>query len=152
MALGTVEQYLHDEIKKYGTICLPLIDSENSTDVVISIAKGVEERGASALLVGGSSAIDQLELAKIVVEIKSTSKLPVILFPGNVTGVSPKADAILFTSLLNSDNPYFITEAQALGALAVKKYAIEPLPTAYIIILHSYTNLYSLHAWFTIQF
>jgi phosphoglycerol geranylgeranyltransferase len=134
VALGTVEQYLHDEIKKYGTICLPLIDSENSTDVVISIAKGVEERGASALLVGGSSAIDQLELAKIVVEIKSTSKLPVILFPGNVTGVSPKADAILFTSLLNSDNPYFITEAQALGALAVKKYAIEPLPTAYIII------------------
>ena len=34
----------------------------------------------------------------------------------------------------NSENTYFITEAQALGALAVKKYAIEPLPTAYIIV------------------
>ena len=57
-----------------------------------------------------------------------------ILFPGNVTGVSPKADAILFSSLLNSENPYFITEAQSLGAVAVKKYGIEPLPTAYIIV------------------
>jgi phosphoglycerol geranylgeranyltransferase len=134
VAVGKVEQYLRDEIKKHGTICLPLIDSENSSDTAASIAKKMEERGASAILVGGSSAIDQLELAKLVAEMKSTIKVPVILFPGNITGVSPKADAILFSSLLNSENPYFITEAQALGALAVKKYAIEPLPTAYIIV------------------
>ena len=133
MAVGKVEKYLQDEIKKYGTICLPLIDSENSSDAS-TIAKKVEEKGASAILVGGSSAIDQLELAKVVAEIKSKIKIPVILFPGNVTGVSPNADAILFSSLLNSENPYFITEAQALGAIAVRKYGIEPLPTAYIII------------------
>jgi phosphoglycerol geranylgeranyltransferase len=130
---GKVEQYLRDEIKKHCTICLPLIDSENSSDAAAT-AKKVEEKGASAILVGGSSAVDQLDLAKVVGEIKSKIKIPVILFPGNVTGVSPKADAILFSSLLNSENPYFITEAQALGAVAVKKYGIEPLPTAYIII------------------
>lgn len=133
MALGKVEQYLRDEIKKHGTICLPLIDSENSSDVA-AIAKKVEEKGASAILVGGSSITDQLELAELVAETKTRIKIPVILFPGNVTGVSPKADAILFSSLLNSENPYFITEAQALAAIAVKKYGIEPLPTAYIIV------------------
>src|SRR5919107_6400958 len=63
VALGRVEQYLRDEIKDHGTICIPLIDTENSRDSA-SIAKTVEERGASAILVGGSSAIDQLELAK----------------------------------------------------------------------------------------
>ncbi len=130
---GKVEQYLTNEVKKWGTICLPLIDSENSTDAAMK-ARKVEEMGASAILVGGSSAIDQLELAKVVTEIKAHITVPVILFPGNVTGVSPKADAILFSSLLNSENPYFITEAQALGAIAVKKYGIEPLPTAYIIV------------------
>ena len=130
---GRVEQHLHKEIEKWGTICLPLIDSENSSDAALT-AKKVEELGASGILVGGSSATDQLELAKVVTEIKSNITVPVILFPGNVTGVSPKADAILFSSLLNSENPYFITGAQALGALAVKKYQIEPLPTAYIII------------------
>jgi phosphoglycerol geranylgeranyltransferase len=128
-----VEDYIRNEIKKHGTLCFPLIDSENSLHAT-SIAKEVEKMGASAILVGGSSAIDQLELAEIVSNIKSQIKIPVILFPGNVTGVSPKADAILFSSLLNSDNPYFITEAQALGALAVKKYEIEPLPTGYLII------------------
>ncbi|MFL6479039.1 MAG: geranylgeranylglyceryl/heptaprenylglyceryl phosphate synthase [Nitrososphaera sp.] len=133
MQLGKVEQYLQNEIKSHGTICLPLIDSENSTGAV-SIAKVVEERGASAILVGGSSAVDQIELTKLVGELKSTINIPIILFPGNVTGVSPKADAILFSSLLNSENTYFVTEAQALGALSVKKYEIEPLPTAYIII------------------
>ncbi|MCI0558435.1 MAG: geranylgeranylglyceryl/heptaprenylglyceryl phosphate synthase [Nitrososphaera sp.] len=130
---GKVEQYLRNEIKKRGTICLPLIDSENSKDAAV-LAKKLEAMDASAILVGGSSAIDQLELAKVVTELKANITLPVILFPGNITGVSPKADAILFSSLLNSENPYFITEAQALGALAVKKYGIEPLPTAYIIV------------------
>src|ERR1041385_3729171 len=128
-----IEEYIRSEINKQGTLCFPLIDSENSTDAAW-IAKKAEGIGASAILVGGSSAIDQLELTEIVSSIKSRVKIPVILFPGNVTGVSPKADAILFSSLLNSENPYFITEAQALGALAVKKYAIEALPTAYIII------------------
>ena len=130
---GKVEQYLNEEIKKWGTICLPLIDSENSSNAAV-VAKQVVDMGASAILVGGSSAIDQIELAKVVTEIKSNITVPVILFPGNVTGVSPNADAILFSSLLNSENPYFITEAQALGAVAVKKYGIEPLPTAYVII------------------
>jgi phosphoglycerol geranylgeranyltransferase len=133
VAPGKVEQRLRDEIDKYGTICLPLIDSENSTDAA-TIAKKVEEKGASGILVGGSSAVDQLELANVIAQIKSKVTIPVILFPGNVTGVSPKADAILFSSLLNSENPYFITEAQALGAIAVKKYGIEALPTAYVII------------------
>ncbi len=57
-----------------------------------------------------------------------------ILFPGNVTGVAPSADAIFFSCLMNSDNPYFLTEAQALGALAIKKYDLEPIPMAYLIV------------------
>ena len=94
----------------------------------------VERLGASAVLIGGSSVVDQIDLAKVVSDIKINAKIPVILFPGNVTGVVPKADAILFTSLLNSENPYFITEAQALGSMSVKRYNIEPLPTGYLII------------------
>jgi phosphoglycerol geranylgeranyltransferase len=136
-----VEEYIHKEIKKHGTLCFPLIDSENSSEAAC-IAKKAEKIGASAILVGGSSTIDQLELMEVVSSIKSQVSIPVILFPGNVTGVSPNADAILFSSLLNSESPYFITEAQALGALAVKKYKIEPLPTGYLIIGEGTT------AWF----
>ena len=83
---------------------------------------------------GGSTAIDQIELEEVVKTIKKAVTSPVILFPGNVTGVSPSADAIFFSCLMNSDNPYFITEAQALGALSVRKYNLEALPMAYLIV------------------
>jgi len=83
---------------------------------------------------GGSSATDQMEMAKAVKTIKKSIKIPIILFPGNITGVAPGADAILFSSLLNSENPYFISQAQALGAPSVLKFGLEPLPTAYLII------------------
>jgi phosphoglycerol geranylgeranyltransferase len=66
--------------------------------------------------------------------IKKAVTSPVILFPGNVTGVAPSADAIFFSCLMNSENPYFITEAQALGALAIRKHRIEAIPMAYLIV------------------
>ncbi|WP_196818454.1 geranylgeranylglyceryl/heptaprenylglyceryl phosphate synthase [Candidatus Nitrosocosmicus oleophilus] len=141
MILSRVENYINDELKRHKKICFALLDSENFEDIA-GVAKKVESLGASAILVGGSSAIDQLDLDKLVISIKSIISIPVILFPGNVTGVSPNADAILFTSLLNSEDPYFISGAQALGALLVKKYNIEPLPTGYIIIGDNTT------AWF----
>jgi phosphoglycerol geranylgeranyltransferase len=142
---NNVEDYIHKEIKKHGTLCFPLVDTENSSEAACT-AKKAEKIGASAILVGGSSTIDQLELMEVVSSIKSQVSIPVILFPGNVTGVSPKADAILFSSLLNSESPYFITEAQALGALAVKKHKIEPLPTGYLIIGEGTTAWFIGHA------
>ncbi len=114
---------------------MALLDSENiSPTDAAKLGATVEKCGAKAILVGGSTAIDQIELDAVVKEIKNTVTSPVILFPGNVTGVAPSADAIFFSCLMNSDNPYFITQAQALGALAIRKYDLETLPMAYIII------------------
>jgi phosphoglycerol geranylgeranyltransferase len=73
-------------------------------------------------------------MAEVVKNLKKAVKIPKILFPGNVTGVVPQADAILFSSLLNSENPYYISQAQALGAPNVLKFGLEPLPTAYLVI------------------
>ncbi|MCP8321443.1 MAG: geranylgeranylglyceryl/heptaprenylglyceryl phosphate synthase, partial [archaeon] len=133
--MGKIERYIKREISKDGTISFALIDSENiSLEMATRIASNAESCGVKSILVGGSTAIDQFELDNIVKTIKKEVKIPVILFPGNVTGISPNADAILFSSLLNSDNPYFITEAQALGALSVRKYGLEAIPMGYIVI------------------
>lgn len=112
-----------------------LIDSEVSNiKASVKLANEVEKIGASAILVGGSSATDQMGMAEAVKNLKKSIKIPIILFPGNVTGVVPQADAILFSSLMNSENPYFITQAQALGAPSVLKFGLEALPTAYLVI------------------
>ena len=135
MTGNKVESFLKSELKKKSALLFVLIDSEVSQLKASSkLAKDVEKIGASAILVGGSSATDQIELAQVVKGIKKGIKIPIILFPGNVTGVVPDADAILFSSLMNSENPYFITQAQALGAPSVLKFGLEPLPTAYLVI------------------
>jgi phosphoglycerol geranylgeranyltransferase len=133
--MPNVESYLKDTLKRKKALLFVLIDSEISeVKSAVKLAKDVEKIGSSAILVGGSSATDQLGMAMTVKTLKKALKIPIILFPGNVTGVVPGADAILFSSLLNSDNPYFISQAQALGAPSVLKFGLEPLPTAYIII------------------
>ena len=135
MVGNKVELFLKSELKKKNALLFILIDSEVSNlEASSKLAKDVEKIGASAILVGGSSATNQIEMAKVVKNIKKDLKIPIILFPGNVTGVVPDADAILFSSLMNSENPYFITQAQALGAPNVLKFGLEPLPTAYLVI------------------
>ena len=135
MTGNKVETFLKSELKKKNALLFVLIDSEVSNlEASTKLAKDVEKIGASAILVGGSTSTDQMEMAQVVKGIKKGIKIPIILFPGNVTGVVPDADAILFSSLMNSENPYFITQAQALGAPSVLKFGLEPLPTAYLVI------------------
>jgi len=133
--MGHVEKYLLDKIKHEGAIHLTLIDPDKeSPDSVAKVAREAEAGGTAAIMVGGSTAASTLHMDALITAIKKATKIPVIIFPGNVFSVSQHADAIWFMSLLNSFNPYFITEAQALGAPLIKKYNLEPLPMGYIIV------------------
>ena len=129
--------------KKGGkTAIFLLVDSENlnSTSNAEKTAKELLRASKKmknlfpVILVGGSSATDQIGMDKAVRILRKKAKMPIVLFPGNITGVVPKAHAILFTSLMNSENPYYITQAQALGAPLVRKFGLEALPTAYLVI------------------
>lgn len=135
MIIGKTESIILEDIKNNGTICLALIDSESiSKKNTIDMVKRAEKSGVKGFLIGGSTISDQIELNKITKLIKSTTSLPVILFPGNITGISQYADAILFNSLLNSENPYYIIQAQMLSAPTIKKYGLEAIPMGYIVI------------------
>jgi phosphoglycerol geranylgeranyltransferase len=85
-------------------------------------------------MVGGSTLTSTSHLDNVVGAIKKTVKIPVILFPNNITGICKYADAIWFMSLLNSSDPYFITGAQVLGAPIIKKFGLEVIPLGYIIV------------------
>jgi phosphoglycerol geranylgeranyltransferase len=133
--VGPNESLLRREIKKRGTIIAGLIDPEDFTPKEAArVAGAVQAAGGSLILVGGSTAANQKQLDDVVIQIKKNITLPVILFPGNITGVSQYADALLFTSLLNSSNPYFIIGAQALGAIQVSKYRLEAIPMGYLVV------------------
>jgi phosphoglycerol geranylgeranyltransferase len=133
--MGRIEKYLLEKIKHEGAIHLTLIDPDKeSPSSAAKVAIGAETGGTAAIMIGGSTAASTLHLDSLITAIKKATKVPVIIFPSNVFSVSQHADAIWFMSLLNSFNPYFITEAQALGAPLIKKYNLEPLPMGYIIV------------------
>lgn len=62
------------------------------------------------------------------------SAVPIILFPGNATQFSPKADAILFLSLLSGNNPEYLVGQQVKAARAIHDAKVNFVPTAYILI------------------
>jgi phosphoglycerol geranylgeranyltransferase len=133
--LGHVEKYLLEKINADGSIHMTLIDPEKVTvSQAVTIAENSKVSGTSAMMIGGSTFFSQEHLDNIVNAIKETVKIPTILFPNNVTGISRYADAIWFMSLLNSVDPYFLMGVQILGAPLVKKYGLEPLPMGYIIV------------------
>ena len=141
---GSVERYLLQRTKR-APICAALIDPEDfSPEQAARTADKAIKAGAGMILVGGSTFSDQRKLDEVVLAIKNITKdittslgtsqtPPIVLFPGNITGVSRFADAILFSSLLNSTNPYFIIGAQALGAMEVYRAGIESIPMGYLV-------------------
>lgn len=133
--LGRVEEYLLERIKAEGSIHITLIDPEKVTTAQASrIVENSKASGTSAIMIGGSTFVSQAHLDDVVKAIKRTVKIPTILFPNNITGISRHADAIWFMSLLNSVDPYFLIGAQILGAPLVKKYSLEPISMGYVIV------------------
>lgn len=141
--IGPVEKQLLHQTKK-GPIVAALVDPEDfSPKRAAETAGKAIEAGASLILVGGSTLANQTRLDAVVRSVRNhiqprhghskSHQVPLVLFPGNITGVSRYADAILFSSLLNSTNPYFIVGAQALGAVEVHKAGIEAIPMAYLV-------------------
>jgi phosphoglycerol geranylgeranyltransferase len=125
---------LKDLEKEAGKLFL-VIDPPNQTpEKAGTMAKIAEEAGASAIAVGGSLGAQGKLLDDTLDCIKEKSKLPTILFPGNIATLSNKADSIYFLSMLNSNDPYYISGAQTASAFPVKKMNLEVIPTGYIIV------------------
>ena len=132
---GPIERYLLEKIKTEGSIHITLIDPEEvSAQDAARIAENSEDSGTAAVMIGGSTFVSQARLDGVVKAVKARVKIPTVLFPNNITGISSYADAIWFMSLLNSVDPYFLIGAQILGAPLVKKYRLEPLSMGYIIV------------------
>lgn len=111
-----------------------LIDPEKiEINQIHSFIKLVNQSIATHIFVGGSTdANNQVE--NVVAEIKKHTMLPVILFPGSTDQVTPKADGILFLSLISGRNSEYLIEQQVQAALSVKASNLEVIPTGYILI------------------
>lgn len=131
-----VERYLLRKLQSDGAIHLTLLDpAKCDREQAVEIAREAISAGTAAIMVGGSIGVSERMVDEVVKGVKqASSRTPVILFPGSPSGISRYADAVWFLSVLNSQNPYFIVGGQMQGAPIVRKYGIEPLPLAYLIL------------------
>ncbi|MDD5171826.1 MAG: geranylgeranylglyceryl/heptaprenylglyceryl phosphate synthase [Candidatus ainarchaeum sp.] len=133
---GKIEKYILQELDRKKGLLFALIDplDYKSPQEAVKTAKNADEADADIILIGGSTGVQGEDLDSITKVIKENVSKPVVLFPGNIGTLTKYADAVYFMSMLNSRNTYWISEAQMLAAPMVRRYGIEPLPVAYVVV------------------
>lgn len=107
-------------------------DKIDLNNVAILISK-INQSPATHIFIGGSQVKNNI-LDELIQKIKQNCSLPIVLFPGNPSQISDKADAILFLSLISGRNPDYLIEHQVKAAPILKQTNLEIISTGYILI------------------
>ncbi|GEJ38963.1 geranylgeranylglyceryl/heptaprenylglyceryl phosphate synthase [Flavobacterium psychrophilum] len=105
------------------------IDLENIQQLI----EKINQSPATHIFVGGSLVENNI-LDQLLSEIKKICALPIVLFPGNPSQISDKADAILFLSLISGRNSDYLIEHQVNAVPILNKTNLEIISTGYILI------------------
>lgn len=114
---------------------LVLLDPDKLDDDRVSriITLYEEEEKVLGFLVG-SSLLLRSDMEDFITKLKVKTSKPVIIFPGSHCQVVKGADAVFFLSLLSGRNPQYLIDEQVKMAPLLKKYGLEAIPTAYLLI------------------
>jgi phosphoglycerol geranylgeranyltransferase len=107
-------------------------DKIDLNTVAILISK-IHQSPATHIFIGGSHVTTNI-LDELIVKIKQNCDLPIVLFPGNPSQISDKADAILFLSLISGRNSDYLIEHQVKAVPILKQTQLEIISTGYILI------------------
>lgn len=133
-----IYQSILDQSGKKRILAL-LVDPDeadkNKLPVLIRRAIGA---GVSLILVGGSLVTYPVD--PVISAIRKTSPVPVLLFPGNPSQLSDKADGLLLLSLISGRNPEFLIGNHVIAARFLKNSSLEIIPTGYILIENGKTS------------
>src|ERR1700748_1508101 len=111
-----------------------LIDPDSVTPASIKhIADLCNEAFVDFVFIGGSIMVTA-HVDVCIQEFKKQSNIPVVLFPGSPSQVSPAADALLYLSLISGRNPDLLIGQHVVSAPSVKASGLEVISTGYMVI------------------
>lgn len=116
--------------KTTHTKLIILIDPDKFNPVLVDLANICK---VSYIFVGGSS-IKKNNFEKTIKAIKSKTKIPVIIFPGDETQISKHADGLMLLSLLSGRNPDYLIGKHVNAASKIKASKLKTIPTGYILV------------------
>lgn len=129
---------IHHEIicskTKGNKLLAILIDPEKvSVENCLNLIHKINNSPATHVFVGGST-YNGTHVDDLIQKLKSNIKLPILLFPGNPSQISDKADGVLFLNLISGRNPNYLIEHQVNAVPILEKTNLEIIPTAYILV------------------
>jgi len=131
--MNSIYQNILISISKEEKLLAVLIDPDKKPDDLTNFIQKVNNSNISHIFVGGSTVKEKVTDA-LVSEIKKLTRLPVVLFPGDVTQITIKADAILFLSLISGRNSKYLIEKHIEAVSVLRNTKLEVIPTGYILI------------------
>ena len=130
----TIHQQILDAKKNGQKLLAILLDPDKIVwEKLDHLLLKINQSPATHIFVGGSI-VQSTILEDLIAKLKQRTNLPVIIFPGDPSQISPQADAILFLSLLSGRNPDYLIEYQVQAAPILKKTKLEVISTGYILI------------------
>ncbi|ALJ05795.1 geranylgeranylglyceryl phosphate synthase [Pseudalgibacter alginicilyticus] len=132
--MNTVYKNIQEAISNGDKLFAVLIDPDKfSVGNTSHFIEKVNTSMATHIFVGGSTvAENQTDI--LVSEIKKYTKLPIVLFPGDVSQITNKADAILFLSLISGRNPEYLIGKHVKAVSKLNNSQLEVISTGYILI------------------
>ncbi|GGG38903.1 geranylgeranylglyceryl/heptaprenylglyceryl phosphate synthase [Bizionia arctica] len=102
---------------------------EGLSNFIVKVNKSI----ATHIFVGGST-VEEFATEKLVSELKIHTKLPIIIFPGDVSQITDQADGLLFLSLISGRNPDYLIGKQVASVSKLRDTDLEIIPTGYLLI------------------
>ncbi|MCF8254390.1 MAG: geranylgeranylglyceryl/heptaprenylglyceryl phosphate synthase [Bacteroidia bacterium] len=118
-------------IKQLAVLIDP--DSLQTETDLLNLIDNCNLNKVDLILVGGSLITNGF-WDQCIELLKTNTKIPVVLFPGNIMQTHKEADAILFLSMISGRNPDLLIGKHVLAAPLLKKSGIEVIPTGYMIV------------------
>ena len=132
--MDSIYKNIQDSTNNREKLLAVLIDPDKfSIENTSSFIKKVNESIATHIFVGGSI-VHNDATENLVSEIKKQTNLPIVLFPGDVTQITNKANALLFLSLLSGRNSEYLIGKHVESVSKLSKTQLEVISTGYILI------------------
>ena len=110
-----------------------LLDPDKCKDRhIVSIIAMLKSYPPDFVFVGGSHTILSTNSLIEILQEELSSKI--VLFPGDASQFSDKADALLLLSLLSGRNPEYLIGQHVNSAIGIRASGVEVIPTAYILV------------------
>lgn len=110
-----------------------LIDPDRAgEESLIVAARNAAAAGADLFLAGGS--LTSVSVEGVIKRLRQLSAIPVVLFPGNLTQLTPEADFIFLLSLISGRNPELLIGNHVIAAPLLRGVKEKVIPVGYMLI------------------